>query len=220
MNETSIFLSPIVEQAIEFAARWHANTFRKSAWRTTVVKGDEQVTVPTISHVSMVAMIIARCGFDDKTVAAAYLHDVVEDANGNGAHINIDELAAIFDGEVAAIVDTVSEIKRTASGKMLGWKSRKTAYVRSIRDGSISAKAVSLADKIHNLWTINQGLANSTPIFQGSESVKRLSAGPVEQLWFFEAVLEATDDQDERVQKLRRELASEIEKFKKHTQLN
>ena len=62
---------------------------------------------PYIVHPAAVAKIVAELGLDEVTVAAALLHDAVEDTG-----ITLTDLAADFGDEVAAIVDGVTKLDR------------------------------------------------------------------------------------------------------------
>src|SRR5688572_3484023 len=62
---------------------------------------------PYIQHPLAVARIVATLGLDDVTVAAALLHDAVEDTG-----VSLDDLEADFGSDVAAIVDGVTKLDR------------------------------------------------------------------------------------------------------------
>ena len=99
----SIF-SPLVEHAIELAAQWHDGVYRKSCWRDPAFEApaDAVIQVPVIAHVTMVATLVQRAGWGDATVAAAYLHDVIEDMNQHGQHLRRDQLREALGAEVVA----------------------------------------------------------------------------------------------------------------------
>ena len=219
--------SPLLEHAAEFAAEWHSGTYRKSRWRPCPYRPpadqyegapEDAVRVPMMAHVTSVAMTIMRAGFSDETVAAAFLHDVLEDENQFGQTISATELAALFGEEVVAQVETVSEPKRGPDGRMLPWKQRKDRYVQALAEGPLGAAAISLADKLHNLWTMNEGLAAGCDIFARTRypdgSPRGLSAGPDQQRWYFSAVLAATEAHDDpRLDALRDRLRAELTRF-------
>ena len=223
--------SPLLEHAAEFAAEWHSGTYRKSRWRACPYfppaercdgPPEDAVRVPMVAHVTSVALTVLRAGFPDTTVAAAFLHDVLEDDNQFGQTITAAELAALFGREVVEQVETVSEPKRGADGRMLPWKQRKDSYIASLAVGPMGAAAISLADKLHNLWTMNQGLAAGRDIFARTRypdgSPRGLSAGPEQQRWYFNAVLEATEAHDDpRLVPLRARLRAELKRFNELT---
>ncbi len=214
-DATSIF-RPLVEHAIELAAQWHDGVYRKSCWRDPAFEApaDASVQVPVMAHVTTVAMLVQRAGWDDATVAAAYLHDVIEDMNQHGQHLRRGQLREALGAEVTAIVDGVSEDKYDADGRARPWRARKEDYVAQLRAGCPEAAAISLADKLHNLWTMTQGLKHGDDIFAHGPNRRGLSAGPEQQRWFHRAVLEASAAHDDpRLDSLRTRLADEIERF-------
>ncbi len=210
-------LSPLIEHATELAAQWHDRTYRKGRWRDAAFKTppDEPLAVPVMAHVTAVAMIAQRAGWGEATVAAAFLHDALEDTSAYGTQLRRTELRAAIGEEVAALVETVTETKRDPeSGAFRPWRARKEEYIRKLRAGRPEAVAVSLADKLHNLWTMNEGLGSGTDIFSSAEDRTGLSAGPEEQRWFYRAVLDASRrHDDERLAPLRASLEKELQRF-------
>ena len=212
--------SPLVEHAIELAAQWHDGVYRKSCWRDLAfeVPDGETIQVPVMAHVATVAALVQRTGWDDATVAAAYLHDVIEDMNQHGQHLRREALRTSLGVEVAAIVDGVTENKYDTEGNVRPWHARKEDYVEQLRVGRAEAMAISLADKLHNLWTMNQGLEQGDDIFSHGPNRRGLSAGPAQQRWFHRAVLDAASaHQDDRLAPLRARLEQEIERFETMT---
>ena len=213
--------SPLVEQAIELAAKWHDGTYRKGSWRDPAFEAPpgETVDVPVMAHVTAVATIVQRAKWGEPTVAAAYLHDVIEDANRHGQHLRRAQLREAVGAEVTDIVSGVTELKYDAEGEMRPWRARKEDYLEQIRAGRSEAMAISLADKLHNLWTMNQSLQNGEDIFSPGPNRTPLSEGPDAQLWFHRAVHAAADHHtDPRLDPLQERLKTEIERFKRQTQ--
>ena len=83
-----------IEKAFEMGALAHREQKRKSG-------------EPYITHPIAVALVLAGLGLDDTTLAAAILHDSVEDTG-----ITLDDLTAKFGPDVAAIVDGVTKLDR------------------------------------------------------------------------------------------------------------
>ena len=84
----------MIERAYEVAAEAHAPQRRKSG-------------EPYITHPLAVATIVAGLGLDETTIAAALLHDTVEDTP-----LTLQEIEAEFGADVAAIVDGCTKLDR------------------------------------------------------------------------------------------------------------
>jgi (p)ppGpp synthase/HD superfamily hydrolase len=223
MNDQSQVFSPRLDQAIELAAQWHDLTYRKSRWREPAfdVPPQEKLRVPVMAHVTSVAMIVQRAGWDENAVAAAYLHDAMEDVNRYGMALRRERLIELMGPEVAELVMQVTEEKYDADGRRRSWRDRKRGYLDSVRNGSPAAAAISIADKLHNLWSINESLARNFDLFQQSEEWDALNAGPEDQIWFYEHILDATSHHsDERLDGLKLRLAVEVDRFARLAGLN
>ncbi len=208
--------SPLVEQAAELASEWHDGTYRKGRWREPVfaLADGTHPRVPMIAHVATVAMTVQRAGFDDETVAAAYLHDTVEDAHASGVQMRADVIREVLSERVASLILAVSEPVASPGSPKLDWQARKDGYLDALRTGSPSAAAISLADKLHNLWTTCESLAAGIDVFTSTPTRRGLSAGPDRQRWFYHAVLDATSHHpDERLDALRDELRGQLARF-------
>ncbi len=209
--------SPLIEQAVELAAQWHDGTYRKSRWRDPAFELPDGgvLHVPVMTHVTAVALIVQRAGWDETAVAAAFLHDVLEDANRFGQLFESDQLRRQMGEAVATLVEAVSEQKYDAEGKSRRWRDRKESYLAQLRRSTPEAIAISLADKLHNLWSMNQALERGFDVFTDGPNRKAFSAGPEEQRWYFEAVISASRAySDPRLEPMRTRLAQEIDRFR------
>lgn len=209
-------MSPLIEHAIELSAQWHEGTYRKGAWREAAYEtpSDADVPVPVTSHLAAVASIVQRAGWDDATVAAAYLHDAIEDRNRHGQRLRRKQLREAVGAEVTRLVVQVSEQKLDADGTPRSWTQRKADYVDGLRTASPRAVAISLADKLHNLWSMNQSLDAGDDIFSPAPGRTALSAGPEAQHRFYRAVLDASDAHDDpRLVPMRARLDDELRRF-------
>lgn len=202
---------PLIEHAIELSAQWHDGTYRKGVWREPAFEVPEghDIEVPVMAHLAAVASIVHRAGWKPEVVAAAYLHDAIEDMNEHGQRLRRKQLRDAVGPEVAQLVAQVSEKKVDPdTGTMRPWRVRKEDYIAGLRDGKPQAVAISLADKIHNLWSMNQSVANGEDIFAV------LSAGPQEQQWYYTAVLESSRVHDDpRLEPMRTRLETELRRF-------
>jgi guanosine-3',5'-bis(diphosphate) 3'-pyrophosphohydrolase len=118
------------QQAAAFAARMHAGQFRKDG-RT-----------PYISHPFRVAMTVRDVfGIDDPiALAAALLHDVIEDTTAD-----YDDVAKQFGPEVADVVAALTKDMRLAHDQ------REAAYDRQLAAAPWQAKLIKLADVYDNV---------------------------------------------------------------------
>lgn len=102
-----------------------------------------------INHPLAVAQIVADIGLDEISVAAALLHDAVEDTE-----ITLDDVEREFGSEVAAIVDGVTKLER------IRFDSREEQQAATMRKMLVAmAKdlrvlVIKLADRLHNMRTI------------------------------------------------------------------
>lgn len=151
----------LVDTAKEIATRAHEGQTRKT---------DE---TPYILHPLAVAEMLISHDFDETVIAAAIVHDVLEDTD-------ISELAlrAVLGDTVVDIVVAVSE------DKSLAWEERKERYVTHLADASDAAKAVSVADKIHNA----ESLLAAADIL-GPKVWDSFNRGKEQKLWFENQVL-------------------------------
>ncbi len=102
-----------------------------------------------ISHPLAVATILAGLGLDDVTIAAALLHDAVEDTG-----FGLDEIEMEFGPDVASIVDGVTKLDRVR------FDSRQAQQAATMRKMLVAMAKdprvliIKLADRLHNMQTI------------------------------------------------------------------
>jgi GTP diphosphokinase / guanosine-3',5'-bis(diphosphate) 3'-diphosphatase len=123
----------IIERAYEVAERAHRGQLRKS--------GDAYIT-----HPLAVATILAELGMTPATLAAALLHDTVEDtAYGLG------QLEKDFGREVAMLVDGVTKLDKVTYGDAAQAETVRKMVVAMAKD--IRVLVIKLADRLHNART-------------------------------------------------------------------
>jgi len=98
-----------------------------------------------IEHPRMVAATLASHDYADATLAAALLHDVVEDSD-----TTVEELRAEFGDEVAALVAALSDDESIED-----YRDRKEEHRARVADVDGDAFAIYAADKLTNLTTIH-----------------------------------------------------------------
>jgi (p)ppGpp synthase/HD superfamily hydrolase len=172
-------MTPRLEQALRWAAECHHGQSRKGCG------------TPYFQHVAAVALILDRAGFDEETVIAGLLHDVVEDTAATYA-----DVAARFGPAVAETVRHCSEVKDDAQGRKRPWIDRKRDHLAALADASSAARAVVLADKLHNLACIELDLREARPAWS------LFNADRAQVLWYYRATIEACDGDDPRVEHL------------------
>ena len=133
--------SPLWHSAAAFAAHAHRHQTRRDG-RT-----------PYIAHPARVALIVAvEFGFTDETVlAAALLHDVLEDTTAD-----YDDLLEHFGGEVADLVSCLSKDQRLVEPE------REEKYDKRLAKGPWQARLIKLADVHDNLADAAAGQEQQT----------------------------------------------------------
>ena len=129
----------IVERAIQFAVFAHAGTKRKGKER------------PYILHPIEAMTIAAGLTEDEEVLAAAVLHDVVEDTNLNGEDIERE-----FGPRIRALVLAESEDKMKELSAASSWKLRKQATINHLAGLDRNAKIICLGDKLSNIREIGR----------------------------------------------------------------
>ena len=104
---------------------------------------------PYILHPVAVASVVAEMGLDDVSIAAALLHDAVEDTG-----IELLEIRAKFGDDVAAIVDGVTKLDRVrfATKQAQQAATLRKMLVAMARD--LRVLLIKLADRLHNMRTL------------------------------------------------------------------
>jgi guanosine-3',5'-bis(diphosphate) 3'-pyrophosphohydrolase len=120
---------PIVRDAYRVAAAAHEGQRGKG--------GDR----PYIEHPLRVAGLLRKAGFYDEVIAAALLHDVVEDSE-----MSIDEVAKAFGGRVAELVDAL-----TVKEEIEPFERRKDAHRAQVAAAGRDAAAIYAADRLSNI---------------------------------------------------------------------
>jgi GTP pyrophosphokinase len=121
-------------QAYEVAEELHRGQARKSG-------------EPYITHPLAVATILAELGMDTTTLAAALLHDTVEDTAYTLEQVHHD-----FGDEVAHLVDGVTKLDKVKLGEAAEAETFRKIIVSSARD--LRVLIIKLADRLHNMRTL------------------------------------------------------------------
>ena len=123
----------LLDRAIVFAVQCHAGVERRG-------KG-----FPYVVHPLEAMAIAATMTSDQEVLAAAALHDVVEDTD-----VTLDDLRARFGDRIAALVETESD----KPGKREDWRARKEESLKRLAEASRDEKIVAMGDKLSNMRAI------------------------------------------------------------------
>ncbi|TWT25848.1 HD domain-containing protein [Planomicrobium sp. CPCC 101110] len=169
-------MSRLTDNAIQFAAIKHAGQVRKST------------NIPYITHPFAVAMMLQAERQPEEVVAAGLLHDTLEDTDTTK-----EELLELFGEKVYRLVRAASE-----PDKALPWEERKQHTVDALDGRSKEELALILADKLHNLRSIQQDVNKN-----GDAVWSRFNRGKRDQSWYYMSIVEALKDRNEDVPFLR-----------------
>jgi (p)ppGpp synthase/HD superfamily hydrolase len=172
-------LSHRLDEALRFAAESHHGQTRRGG------------NTPYFAHVAAVAIILERAGFEEDVVIAGLLHDIVEDTP-----VTYAEIADRFGNGVAEIVRYCSEAKTDDVGMTRPWIDRKRDHIASLADAPAVARAVVLADKLHNLISIEQSLQERLPVWSSFHAKKE------QVLWYYQAIIDQCGGEDEQLEQL------------------
>ncbi len=125
----------LVTEAREFAKKAHAGIFRPNKARQLYS-----------AHIREVASLVIQSGGTDAEVAAAWLHDTVEDTG-----TTIQTIHELFGAEVAEIVDGLTD---KPDIKILSTLQRKLVQAERVKSKSNSVKRVKIADGTSNLRSV------------------------------------------------------------------
>jgi GTP pyrophosphokinase len=143
----------LIVRAFQFAAEAHDGQVRRS--------GQE-----FIYHPWGAAKILAGLRMDEPTIAAALLHDTVEDTG-----IAVEDIRAEFGGEIAMLVEGVTKLTRVQ------FSSREQAEAENYRKlvvamaGDVRVILIKLADRLHNMRTIEY-MGKQTQVRKARETLE------------------------------------------------
>ena len=132
----------LLDRAILFAVKAHAGTERRG-------KG-----FPYIVHPMEAMEIVATITPDQELLAAAALHDVVEDTD-----ISADEIRSEFGDRIANLVVAESDVFEVGVSEEDSWHARKQAAIDRLAKAPYEAKIVAMGDKLSNMRAIARDYA-------------------------------------------------------------
>ena len=129
----------ILDKAIVFAVKAHAGAERKG-------KG-----FPYIVHPMEAVAIASTMTSDQELLAAAALHDTVEDTA-----VTFRDIEREFGRRVALLVESESDIEFEGKSRVESWRLRKEEAIQRLSEASNDAKIVALSDKLSNIRAISR----------------------------------------------------------------
>lgn len=162
--------STFLDKAIIFAVKAHANTERRG-------KG-----FPYIVHPLEAVAIVATMTSDQELLAAAALHDTVEDTDTTP-----EQLQQEFGPRVAGLVVSESDEK----DKSFSWREKKQRTLDRLAHASLDSKIVAMGDKLSNMRAIARDFADI-----GDALWARFHApnGKADHSWRYHALCKALSD--------------------------
>ena len=132
----------LLDRAIVFAVKAHAGTERRG-------KG-----FPYIVHPMEAVEIVATITPDQELLAAAALHDTVEDTD-----VTIEQIRAEFGDRIASLVGAETDVVIDGKSEQDSWHDRKRAAINRLSKASRDAKIVAMGDKLSNMRAIARDYA-------------------------------------------------------------
>lgn len=162
--DTSLF-----DRAAHLAINAHAGTERRGK------------AFPYVIHPFEAATIVALITNDPEMLAAAVLHDTVEDTD-----VTLQQIEREFGSRVASLV-----FHETAPAEWLPWREKRQIQIDKLRNAPRDAKIVAIGDKLSNLRAISIDYSQL-----GNELWKRFKApnGMVDIAWYYRGLADALSD--------------------------
>ena len=165
------YLSSLLCQATRLAAQAHDGAYRKGG------------RAPYLLHVMETAEIVGTMTEDEDVLAAAVLHDVLEDTS-----VTEEELRETVGGHVTELVLAVSENKRREQPAEMTWRLRKQE--RLLKEPRLEVKMIALGDKLSNIRALQRDYG-----ILGEQVWERFNnKSKAEQGWYYQAVTDALQD--------------------------
>lgn len=125
----------MLDKAYQLAERAHSGQFRRSG-------------EPYICHPLHVAMLLVDLGMDTESLAAALMHDVVEDTS-----VTLDELESQFGADVAHMVDGVTKLTKIKFSSVEEQQAENLRKMLMAMSQDVRVMIIKLCDRLHNMRT-------------------------------------------------------------------
>ena len=126
----------LVDRAFRLAESAHSGQLRKSGQ-------------PYIVHPLSVAIVLAQMGMDAASIAAALLHDVVEDTD-----VTKEDISKLFTEEIAVLVDGVTKLGKVSLSNKEEQQAENIRKMLIAMSHDIRVIIIKLADRLHNMRTL------------------------------------------------------------------
>ena len=150
-----------IHNAVMFATKAHVGQTRKGN------------NIPYIYHPMEVLQILTEMDCDEDVKIAGVLHDTVEDTD-----TTIEDIISEFGDNVASLVGGHTEDKSKT------WVERKSEDLNSLREGSLGLKAIVLADKLSNIFSLYDDYR-----VLGDKVYDKFNANKDMQAWYYGELL-------------------------------
>lgn len=166
--------SRLAGAALAFALQAHAGQTRRNS------------DVPYAAHLLRTGALALAHGADAEQLAAAFLHDTLEDCEG----VSEAGLREAFGPRVAAMVAALTDtLHGDTPGNKSPWVERKQRYLERLRGLDAATRLVAACDKLDNLRSLTRALSQ-----HGTAALEGFNATPRQARWYFETVHAALGD--------------------------
>lgn len=160
----------MIDRAVKFAECAHQGTYRKGT------------VIPYILHPLETSVIASMMTDDEEILAAALLHDTIEDTE-----VTYEELKREFGKRVADLVAAESEDKSRT------WIERKGHTLERLKTADMEEKILTLADKLSNIRSLARDY-----LLVGDELWQRFNMKDKEkQAWYYVSMIDLLKDLNE-----------------------
>lgn len=164
MKKDKTIDTQLIDRAIRLATKAHEGVVRKGS------------DLPYIVHPLEAMTIVGTMTSNQELMAAAVLHDVVEDTG-----ITIDDIRRELGDRVAELVDAETDREVSGISHVESWQHRKQATIDRIAAGSRDEQIVALGDKLSNMRAMARNLNE-----QGDRLWQRFNEkDPARHAWYY-----------------------------------
>ena len=163
----------LVSEAIAFAVMAHDGMRRKNS------------NAPYVLHPMEAAVIVSTMSDDQNLIAAAALHDVVEDAG-----VSIVEIEERFGRRVRELVESETENKREELPPEQTWRIRKEESLEKLKNADdIAVLMLWIGDKLSNIRAVYRDFA-----VEGDKVWEKFHQSDIKvQAWYYRSILKYTE---------------------------